>query len=401
MSEIKVVINDITRLSAKIAELETEITELEHTIETKDLVISTLTERITSLEGEINTLQGEVVELTSQVESLTTQNQALTQQIQTLNEQISSLNTQIANMNSAIETINGETVLNPISYLAETKAQILTALQSKGSSATSSTPFRQYATEISNIPSPRIGDSHTVLLLHLDSDNQFADSSIYNRPIVTVGSPTIDTTESKFGNGSALLNDACFYVNQTDFYPFSAGYTIEFFLKPTSAWVSDNSYYFFSQNYNFNPTGTSEVNQEMYASSTYSYYQRSNIARMSSYVVGSNFQSANSGGFTFPSDQWTHFAFCKNPLDTESYLRTYVNGTYTGWEGSGIPSVMQIGDRYNLPLPSLSAWLVLFAKRESWGSYSGKFPCHVNELRISDVCRYTGNFTPPTQPFTI
>ena len=174
--EIKVVINDVTRMSARIAELtlqvqqlNTEISNLNIEIETKNAYITELQGQITTLNTQIASLQEQVTSLTATIASQTETINSLNAQISSLNAQITALNNEISAINTAINNINGESVENPISYLATTKSLILSALQAKGSTATSATTFREYANEITALDT--FPPAETTLLLHLDSDN--------------------------------------------------------------------------------------------------------------------------------------------------------------------------------------------------------------------------------------
>lgn len=377
MSEIKVVINDITRLSAKIAELEAEITQLnaqitdlETQIQNKDVVIETLTGRISELESEISTLQGQVVELSAQVATLTTQNQALTQQIQTLNEQISSLNTQIANlntqitnMNSAIETINGETVLNPISYLAETKSQILTALQNKGSSATSSTTFRNYATEIAQL-NPA-GDLHTKLLLRFSKPDSYGDVSMFNVPVTFSTNFTRSSTIKKFGDYSAVISGSSYLsINRFEIPVWK--YTIEFWIYMSDIFTSNG----YCLGYQYSIVSTS-----IYYIKLFGPY--SNTSKLTYRV--NNVYEHNIDKSLFTLNTWHHVAYTRN----NNYWYTFLDGIKLEEQNSS-----------NLS-PAMWTGIDFYLGRDLMQQKTA----YIDEFRISDICRYTEDFTPPTAPF--
>lgn len=376
MSEIKVVINDITRLSAKIAELEaeitqlnTQITDLETQIQNKDIVIETLTRSISELESQISTLQGQVVELSAQVDTLTTQNQFLTQQIQTLNEQISSLttqisnlNTQITNMNSAIETINGETVANPIAYLSETKSQILTALQNKGSSATSSTTFRNYVTEITQL-NPA-GDLHTKLLLRFSNPDSYGDVSMFNVPVTFSTNFTRSSSIKKFGDYSAEVSNNSYLTIYRRDMP-SWRYTFEFWIYMTSYFTSVDQ-------------GLASESSSLYSSWTVKnpmFYTTNNIYEINFYTgVYNNIIQRSSVSL----DTWHHVAYTRN----ENRWYTFLDGVkITNGSADPCPPLLWTGTYFRI------------------GGTMGGVTAYIDEFRISDICRYTEDFTPPTAPF--
>lgn len=395
--EINVVISN-QPLYERLAELEAEVTALNRTI-------TTLSEEVTIKTAQIETLTAQVSELTTQVEALTAQVNALTTENSELRSQVAELQASVQNLTqnlnlllAKINSINGETVQEPADYLEETKSQILTAIQSKGSSATTNTTFREYANIISHFNVLPDGDEHTTLLLHLDSDNQWTDSSIYRHPITIYGTPTIDTTKSKFGNGSLYLDgSSCLIVNQTDYFPFGHEFTFEFFIyKDLSLWAYNRWYGFFDHNYTFYSVPT--------ASTTTNEYNR--FCTYDSYYTF-NYKDPSSTGITSPRttaiyaghNKWSHIALVKKSCDADNYFaRVYIDGNFVNWYGT-IPTANY---RQFMPLWQYPTPLYLFGlhNQNNHDGYSC-FPGWFNELRISNVCRYTSNFTPPTEPFSV
>ena len=409
---IKVVINDINRLTQTIAQLQSEIEDLNEQIATKDITISQLTTQVQTLNTEITTLETQITQLNSTIETqaqtistlqaqitdLDSQITTLNNQITSLNAQITSLNQQIASYDLQINQINGETVSDPLTYLATTKSLILSALQNKGSSATSSTTFREYATEITKIPS--FPPAETTLLLHLDSDNNLNDSSIYHRPILTcgTGTPTIVTTESKFGNGSLYLDGTCgLYVNQTNFYPFQMPeWTFECFFKPIS-WNTSTQYAFFGNRYTYH-SGTSYEYDCWHRFIYYSPYevfsfQHENISSTSTPLIKSYEFRAS-----MPSEQWHHLAVVRNSLDPNYSEQYYLDGVALSVNTTAVPSMYNsqrdISIFHNIPA---AMGLMCYNAQTEFNRFT---PCYVNEIRFSSVCRYSTNFTPPTEPFS-
>ena len=392
-SKIKVIINDVNRMSRTIAELEARITELNEQIATQEITIAEQAEQILQLNAEIAQLNVTITSLNAQITSLS-------EQVSSLQTTITSLNAQISALNAGIENVNGETVINPLPYLAETKSLLLSALIDKGASLTVNSPFRDYVSAVENIsPTPQ-GDPHTTLLLHLDRTYGFNDASIYNRPIekyFTGTEPFInENTTGKFSNACMELDGTnCIYINQTDFFPFSTpGWTIEFFYYPNS-WTY-NSYYCFVSNYHsFTINGTSYTRYQRFSrgynysteSPQIDYYRPQSSAMVNEIAYGASMSN----------NAWHHFAIVRNSLDTTYKFRIYVDGTGVSWRGSNL----NIGGDYFTPLDSLPVPLYFFGMARNNTTPNNFCPCWVNEIRISDVCRYTENFTPPTEPFTI
>ena len=408
---IKVVINDVNRLTQTIAQLQSEIEDLNEQITTKNTIITQLTAQVETLNTEITTLETQITQLNSTIETqaqtistlqaqitdLDSQITTLNNQITSLNAQITSLNQQIASYDLQINQINGETVSDPLTYLATTKSLILSALQNKGSSATISTPFRNYATEITNLPS--FPPAETTLLLHLDSDNNLNDSSVYHRPILTcgTGTPTIVTTESKFGNGSLYLDGTCgLYVNQTDFYPFQMPeWTFECFFKPVN-WTSTNNYYFFGNRYVYNsntPEAFDCAHRLFYIfDNNQLVFGHENYANVSS-------QDPKLDYFvmTSPSSTWHHIAITRNSNATSYNEICYLDGialTVNNNNSHIYNSIRNMSVFHNIPS---TLGLMCYYNQIDFIRFT---PCYVNEIRFSSVCRYTSDFTPPTQPFT-
>ena len=269
----------------------------------------------------------------------------------------------------------------------------------KGASLTVNSPFRDYVSAVENIsPTPQ-GDPHTTLLLHLDRTYGFNDASIYNRPIekyFTGTEPFInENTTGKFSNACMELDGTnCIYVNQTDFFPFSTpGWTIEFFYYPNS-WQTTYYYCMVSNYHSFTINGTSYSRYHRF-SRGYNYStecpQTDFYRPQSSTIV-----NAIAYGATMSSATWHHFAIVRNSLDATYKFRIYIDGTNVSWRGSNL----NIGGDFFTPLDALPVPLYFFGM--ATGTVPSNFcPCWVNEIRISDVCRYTDNFTPPTEPFTV
>lgn len=375
----------------KIIYLQSEVTRLQALVDSQTATIAELT-------SQVETLSAQVTSLSAQVDSLTIENTALTAQVASLTQSVETLTQGLTTMTAKVNQANGEEVQNPADYLLDTKSQILTALQNKGSSATTSTTFREYANIISHFNVLPDGDEHTTLLLHLDGEHQLTDSSIYRRPIATYGTPVIEPHGGKFGTGYVSLDGtSCFYVNQTNYYPFESGYTIEFFLEAHNDWAYSGWYTLYSQ---VGQVGTQEIYPWIWCQTAYSYSStRFRVGWWS--FTGSSTTYADSNSTVFPTTSYWHYAVVKDPEDSQWFFRVYVNGNFIGWYGNNPTSVLMNG-RYCLPLAQINAPLYFFGRYSMTSqTYVDFAPCNVCELRVSNVPRYKENFTPPTEPFMV
>ena len=83
--------------------------------------------------------------------------------------------------------------------------------------------------------------------------------------------------------------------------------------------------------------------------------------------------------FTMPRDQWVHLAIVRSQ---SRYWKVYVNGVYA----SGFTSTMVSGYYSSL----------MIGKYRDYGLYLNGM---IDEFRISNIARWTSNFTPPARPY--
>lgn len=84
-------------------------------------------------------------------------------------------------------------------------------------------------------------------------------------------------------------------------------------------------------------------------------------------------------GFTMPRNQWAHLAIVRS---SGKNWKVYVNGVYV----SGFTSTMVSGYYNSLRIGK-------------YRDYSLYLNGMIDEFRISNVARWTSNFTPPTKPY--
>jgi len=218
-----------------------------------------------------------------------------------------------------------------------------------------------------------------VLLLHMNGSNNsttFTDSSSYARAITPAGSPSayITTSLSKFGGASGYFVNAPYLtIADASELAFGAGdFTIECWLRVAQT-----------------IGGTFKMIASQATGST------SNFAWALWYNVG----SPTNLGFSYSSDGTNRTTFTSNTtLTTNTWfhvavvrsganLTMYVDGT-------------QVGSTHNIGSASIydSTANMLVASGYA-GSPSNFWYGYIDEMRISKVAQYTGNFTAPTAEF--
>lgn len=396
---------EIVTLEQTITNLNAQITDLNQQIEQKQATIDSLNTQISQLQEQISQLDAQVTALTEQVHSLILENDDLLRQVATLGqrvnelaEEINDLNSQIASMNQQISDINGEeSYLPSLDYLAETKQELMTALIGKGANINENTRFRNYAYQVqilNVLPSGSAAD--TICLFHFDKDTQLTDSGHYGYRLAAFyqNNPQFVTDVGKFGNGSLYLDGAtALYVTTNQFNPFAyPEWTFELWFNQAS--TSQQWKTFLSCYKSYKVDGSSNYQYQYFR---INYYDGLNFDYPSD-VSGSMVAIKTSN--VYPSaNTWHHLALCKNSTDPSYLCRYYYDGVFKSWY-SGSSSNWNMNFRNFYSLPALNTRMVFFGQYN--GSTNGNyFQGYVNELRISKVCRYKENFTPPTEPFTV
>jgi hypothetical protein len=187
--------------------------------------------------------------------------------------------------------------------------------------------------------------------------------------VSAINNAQVDTAQSKYGGASLLLDGTDDIVAIGDdgdsnyiLIPTTGEFTWEFYVRPV-----DTTFQLISSVYgafgDANPAGRFWIG-----------------------IYNNKFTfSVNGGGTitdasTATTGSWVHLAAVR---DSSNEFRFYVDGTEVGTSftssvtlASGYVAIGGTGNAYDL-------------------DYEG----HVDEYRISDVCRYTANFTAPTEPF--
>jgi hypothetical protein len=228
----------------------------------------------------------------------------------------------------------------------------------------------RYTTTFTPATTPFVNDENTLLLLHMDGTDAstfFEDDNGVGRSqvgITAVGNAQVDTAQSKFGGSSALFDGTGDYLlikTDTDLQLTSAeSWTIEMWIRPAS--VSD------------------KVVLGAYSTSSpfngYALY----LGRLTSGVLefydGGNWRAFDG---TFSTNTWYHIAVSSSAGSVKLFKDgTQQTTTFTAPSGiNNTTKDIEIG-----------------AINGSAG-YNG----HIDELRYSNIARYTASFTAPTAPF--
>lgn len=214
---------------------------------------------------------------------------------------------------------------------------------------------------------PFQNDSDTYLLLHMDGadgsqdfvdDNGFARSQVGIR---TVGNAQVDTSDSKIGGASYLGDGAGDYLHAIPAPTTDIGtgdFTVEAWLYPVGN--ANNKCWFSS--------GTAGGTGAIFLQ----YKENTPDADSIRFSIGTS-----AIYYAIAADQWMHVA-CQRSGST---MTMYVNGVSVGTDTN---SQSIVGTN-----------IIGAANGGSIQSWNGR----IDELRISDIARYSGSFTPPTEPY--
>lgn len=208
-------------------------------------------------------------------------------------------------------------------------------------------------------------DQYTKLLMHMD-DNGFKDEC---GNTITNNGVALDISNKKFGNGSAYFyNNESLIISRDSAINFNSDFTMEMWIYLTDTM---NKHIVFSQcssneAYRGLLLGVYQNNLLMYATSDNSSWNVFNGINMISSI---------------PQNKWVHIAIVRNGSKWYGFLNGILSNTITNnvinITTSEFP--MTIGnDPFN---------------------NSNYVVGNIDELRISNIARWTGNFTPPTSPY--
>lgn len=206
-------------------------------------------------------------------------------------------------------------------------------------------------------------DENTLLLLHFDGD--FIDAK-GNFNLINSGA-VINHSHMKFGNGSAYFKNGILFFQSKQWLAdllASGNYTVDFWMK--YIFYAGTSVEPFSDDYNVDTTGFM-LNMERGTSN--------NFIRWGNY---SSFVSYGFLNYYNNYDVWNHIAVtCK-----DGHTRIFING-------------QKLAERSSY-YPYLKDHKLCIGGRDG---YDANCDGYYDEFRISNIARWTSNFTPPTKPY--
>jgi hypothetical protein len=221
---------------------------------------------------------------------------------------------------------------------------------------------------------PHVNDADTVLLLHCDGfegEDDFRDDT-GSRTYVTpdrlyVGNSIAgeyDTAQKKFGSSSWYNKDeyTALQMHNEAYWSDSVGtgeFTVEMWVRRQTK--SDNTDYYLVDAHN-----QFDLYYDISANSL--KFATEGVDRIT--------------GGSLNTNTWYHIAVTR---DSSNNTKLFINGTQSG-------STSTANDRNWINIIEWS----LFGSNSGYEAFVG----HIDELRISDVARYTSNFTAPSSAFT-
>jgi len=225
----------------------------------------------------------------------------------------------------------------------------------------------RYTANFTPSTTPFVNDANTLLLLHMHGTNNgtvFEDDNGVRMSLCVeaVGNAQVDTAQSKFGGASLLLDGAGDGLQANSTRNMIWGSSGDFTYETWVRFASTAATYIFDQRTAF---GTAAV-ALLYDANALDYYQGG--TRRINYT------------WTPSTGVWYHIALVRYSGTTTLYVDGVDRGnfadTLTYVQGSGS---------------------LLIGK---WHAGASGFNGHMDEIRVSDVARYTAGFTPPTAAFT-
>ena len=220
-------------------------------------------------------------------------------------------------------------------------------------------------------------DSNTLLLLASNTTNgstTFTDTSVggSTHSISRGGSTVHSTTQKKFGTSSIYIDGHDDNLNtsaDSDFDFGTGDFTID-------AWIYPNG----NQQYGTILAAMDSGQQ----STSWNFGYSNTVNEFSMWGEGDSTFSGNDGSAVALST-WTHIAFVKYGTNATQYINGVSSITatpVTTWNTTG--TTAYIGPRYSNHLGTAAYYL----------------DAYLDEIRMSDVARWTANFTPPTAAYS-
>ena len=214
---------------------------------------------------------------------------------------------------------------------------------------------------------PFVNDANTVLLLHGNGSNNttvFTDdvgtNAIPRTPntVTAVGNAQVDTAQSQFGGASALFDGTGDRLETTIDLSQTGDFTYEFWFRAADT----------ISNQGLLAVGNESTGRE-------NIYLNGNNPRLNLYAGADNISSSTN----ISTNTWYHLAVVRSATTVTMYLAGSNVGSYT--------DSTQFGNSNGLYIADIAGGAI---------SFNG----HIDEVRVSNIARYTTTFTPSATAFT-
>lgn len=219
----------------------------------------------------------------------------------------------------------------------------------------------------------------TILMCHFES---FKDSSAYNHKIMNYGGPVVAGGKGRFGSSLYLDGGSWICAGTKDAFDFGySNFTIEMWVNLEED-ISTKRFCLFGRYENISREkffGFELLNGKLNAFASNQTGSFTNIFHMGTHSL------------TWNLNQWYHVAMVKDGQIIKLYR-------------DGEQQAINTSDRYYIPydgmspMPEIACPGVIgnFHQEQISRSFRG----HIDELRVSSVARWSGNFSPPEKPYS-
>ena len=216
-------------------------------------------------------------------------------------------------------------------------------------------------------------DGYTVLLLNMDGTDgstEFLDTSVggSTHKVLAVADAQVDTSVKKFGTGSVLLDGTGDYltISTSSDWDFGAGnWTIDFWAYKLDA-TTGGFFALGEGDATFVSYLPADTNMHLYLSKTGAGWD----------IFGGDV------GVTINEDTWTHVAIVRNGTSITTFINGFIS---TVMINAGTDALWS-------PVGNFSIGTNDVVSRE----YTN---VQLDEFRVSNVARWIGDFTPPTEAY--
>jgi hypothetical protein len=219
-------------------------------------------------------------------------------------------------------------------------------------------------------------DANAVLVLHcdgVDGSTSFPDSSLSPKTVTAGGGANVDTAQFKFGTASVLLNGVADYLTSADNAGFEFGsgdFTLDCWVRFNALPVTQAMFIT-----KYETAGAQRCFFWAYNDSTASMEFR--------YSPDGSGSTLFSQPMSPTTATWYHLAVVRDGGD----ILMFVDGTQIGTT-----------DTITESLFNGTAALNIGAFNAGTGGFLDGW---MDEIRVSNVARWTSNFTPPAAPYSV